>query len=170
MAKCLFKAPLNTKIVSNLPKYLNLSKEKKKDFRNMYGKIKSNWDRMELAMEKAEMNDDDAKIKSNWDRMELAMEKAEMNDDDAKIEIEHDETKHNPNPPTNQSEPPDVYEIGTQFYYWDSHRHHKRYIHAKYSHLKDETLNNAVRRFDVSQWKLLQTQCQTDNDSDAARN
>eukprot|EP01083_Nonionella_stella_P077623 212056_1 len=122
-------------------------KDKKKDFTNLYGKIKS-----------------------NWDRMELAMEKAEMNDDDAKIEIQHDESKHNRNPPTDQSEPQDVYEIGTQFYYWDSHRHHKRYIRAKYSHLKDETLNNAVRRFDVSQWKLLQTQCQTDNDSDAARN
>eukprot|EP01083_Nonionella_stella_P269760 912998_1 len=69
------------------------------------------------------------KIKSEWDRDDgLEVEKIEMKHAETEIDIDHDESKHNPHP-IQANERQDVYEIGIQFYYWHSLRHHKRYIH-----------------------------------------
>ena len=38
--------------------------------------------------------------------------------------------------------PPDVYEIGKQFYFWKSHEKHHRFVSAKYQNVKEEVLNN----------------------------
>eukprot|EP01083_Nonionella_stella_P039600 107698_1 len=111
---------------------------KKKDFTNLYAKINSNWDPIE-------------------------QEEVEIEHDDAEIEMDYDESKQNPHQnPHQYSEHQDIYEMGTQFYFWSSHRYHKRYIRAKHLDLKDEMLNNVVLRLDVSQWKSLRTECKTD--------
>eukprot|EP01083_Nonionella_stella_P273307 927049_1 len=75
----------------------------------------------------------------------------------SKLSIQHDAPK-------------DVYEIGIQFYYWFSLRHHKRYIAAKHADLKTEMLNNTVRLLEISQWKALQTECKAHLDTDAVKN
>eukprot|EP01083_Nonionella_stella_P233991 823889_1 len=124
---------------------------KKKDFTNMYVKINSSWDAIEVT----------------------EPDNVEINDHNTEIVIEHTESKHNPNPPTQHNEANerhDIYEIGTQFYYWHSLRDHKHYIHPRYSDLKDEVLNNPVCGLDVSQWNSLQTECKTDINTDVARN
>eukprot|EP01083_Nonionella_stella_P089636 250177_1 len=115
-----------------------------------------------------------AKLNSTWDhshRIEVA--KMEMKYDNTEIQMECDESKHNHNPPMQWKESQSnesIYEIGIQFYYWHSLRHHKHYVDAKYSHLKEEILNNPVRRLDISQWEKLCTECKTDIDTDVVRN
>eukprot|EP01083_Nonionella_stella_P200713 734786_1 len=97
---------------------------KKKDFTNIYTKINSRWDHIEVVTDLAE-------------HVEMKCDDAH----DTEMQMEHDESKDNLNPTTQPNERRDIYEIGTQFYYWQSHRHHPRYIHPKYSDLKEETLN-----------------------------
>eukprot|EP01083_Nonionella_stella_P002011 5787_1 len=84
--------------------------------------------------------------------------------------MECDESKHNENPPIERESNEYIYEIGIQFYYWRSHRYHKHYVEAKYSHLKEEILNNPVCRLDISQWERLYTECAADIDTDVAKN
>eukprot|EP01084_Bolivina_argentea_P076538 138724_1 len=58
----------------------------------------------------------------------------------------------------------DVYEIGIGFWYWPSMKKHPNYVEPTYVNLKEELLHNEIIgiRFDIKQWKLLQTECATD--------
>eukprot|EP01083_Nonionella_stella_P069475 185208_1 len=97
---------------------------KKKDFTNMYVKINSSWDAIEVT----------------------EPDNVEINDHNTEIVIEHTESKHNPNPPTQHNEANerhDIYEIGTQFYYWHSLRDHKHNPNPPTQH------NEANERHDI---------------------
>eukprot|EP01083_Nonionella_stella_P069472 185203_1 len=120
---------------------------KKKDLTNIYVKINSAWD------------DCDRPVRWQYE--------------DTDIKMSYDEHKQDIQPTIVSAEPTknreDIYEIGTQFYYWNSHKRHKHYIQATYSCLKEEMLNNLVRCLDLSQWNILQTECKTDIATDIVR-
>ena len=40
--------------------------------------------------------------------------------------------------------PPEVYEIGRRFYFWDSHRKHPDFVSPKYENMKEEVLNSPL--------------------------
>ena len=67
-------------------------------------------------------------------------------------------------------QPPDVYEIGRRFYFWNSHRKHPDFVAPKYDNIKQEVLNSQlfVGMLTIATWNALTTLIATMISSDAA--
>ena len=67
-------------------------------------------------------------------------------------------------------QPPDVYEIGRRFYFWDSHRKHPDFVSPKYENMKEEVLNSPLlsRFITIAAWNALTTLIEKIITSDAA--
>lgn len=59
--------------------------------------------------------------------------------------------------PLEPEKPPDVYEIGRRFYFWDSHRKHPHFVMAKHENMKEEVLHNpkCAGLISMEQWNVL---------------
>eukprot|EP01084_Bolivina_argentea_P271476 461954_1 len=61
-----------------------------------------------------------------------------------------------------QSEASDVfYDLGTKYYYWESHRLHPNYIEPNHDNLKNEMIDNKNDsiRLKIDQWDALTVEC-----------
>ena len=67
-------------------------------------------------------------------------------------------------------QPPDVYEIGRRFYFWDSHRKHPDFIKPKYENIKEEVLNSPLLSglITIAAWNALTALIERMIGSDAA--
>ena len=67
-------------------------------------------------------------------------------------------------------QPPDVYEIGRRFYFWDSHRKHPDFVAPKYENMKQEVLNSPLLSglITIAAWNALTALIETMIGSDAA--
>eukprot|EP01084_Bolivina_argentea_P288419 495022_1 len=53
----------------------------------------------------------------------------------------------------------EVYDLGTSYFYWDSHRYHANYIEANHDSLKNEILQNKFFNFSMKSWQELSAEC-----------
>ena len=69
-----------------------------------------------------------------------------------------------------EDQPPDVYEIGRRFYFWDSHRKHPDFIKPKYENIKEEVLNSPLLSglITIAAWNALTALIERMIGSDAA--
>merc|ERR1712126_286463 len=67
-------------------------------------------------------------------------------------------------------QPPDVYEIGRRFYFWDSHRKHPDFVAPKYENIKEEVLNSPLLTglITIDAWNALTALIEKVITSDAA--
>ena len=68
------------------------------------------------------------------------------------------------------AEPPEVYEIGRRFYFWESHRKHPDFVSPKYENMKEEVLNSPLLSglISIGAWNALTAVIETMIGSDAA--
>ena len=90
--------------------------------------------------------------------------------EEEQVEIEANDDENEEIPLFEPDQPPDVYEIGRRFYFWDSHRKHPDFVPPKYGNMKEEIFNSPllVGMITITAWNALTALIERIMGSDAA--